>query len=249
MLKLYHAAPFANSGKVLIALKEKGLPFESRFIDLHRFEQHEPWFLELNPEGQVPVLDHDGFLVTQTSIINEYLEDAFPDAPGLRPEDPKDIARMRIWNKYIDEQVMEAVSIHGWQTRARATALSLDEAEFERYLARIPLEKQRRKWRQAREGFPQADLDAATSIVEEAARRVEKQLADGPWLLGDVFTLADINFYAYCGGGLERLFPAIGNRDKCPRLLDWVDRMHARPGVAAALAIEVPQSVGNAKGN
>jgi glutathione S-transferase len=247
MLKLYHAAPFANSGKVLIALKEKEIPFESHFIDLHRFEQHEPWFLKLNPDGQVPVLDHDGFLVTQTTIISEYLEDAFPDTPTLRPADAVDIARMRLWNKYIDEHVMEAVSIHGWQVRARATALSLDEDEFERYIARIPLEKQRKKWRQAREGFPQADLDAATEKVRDAAKRVEDQLQDGPWLVGDMFTFADINFYCYCGGALERMFPSIGNRDTCPRLLDWVDRVHARPGVAAALAMDVPQSVGDAK--
>src|SRR5689334_23202627 len=85
MLKLYHAEPLANSLKSLIALKEKELPFESIYVDLHKFEQHEPWFVKINPEGQVPVLDHDGALITHTTVINEYLEDAFPDAPPLRP--------------------------------------------------------------------------------------------------------------------------------------------------------------------
>lgn len=243
MLKLYHAAPMANSGKVLIALKEKDLPFTSHFMDLHRFEQHEPWYLKLNPEGQVPLLDHDGFLLNQTTIICEYLEDAFPDAPPLRPADATKIARMRQWNKYIDDQVMEAVSIHGWQIRARATALALDEEEFEKYLARIPLEKQRRKWRQAREGFPQKDLDAATVKIREAVAKVEGQLADGPWLVGDTFTIADINFFSYCGDALDRLFPEIGNEENAPRVMDWLKRVRDRPGVKAAQAIEVPQSV------
>ena len=45
----YHAEPVANSLKSMIPLKEKGLDFKSRYIDLHKFEQHEPWFLELNP--------------------------------------------------------------------------------------------------------------------------------------------------------------------------------------------------------
>ena len=88
MLKLYHAEPVANSLKALIALKEKGLEFQSIYIDLHKFEQHEPWFVAINPEGQVPVLDHDGFIVTHTTVINEYLEDAFPEAPALRPARP-----------------------------------------------------------------------------------------------------------------------------------------------------------------
>lgn len=247
MLKLYHAAPMANSGKVLIALKEKDISFTSHFIDLHNFEQHEAWYLKLNPDGQVPLLDHDGFLLNQTTIICEYLEDAFPDSTRLRPTDAKKIARMRQWNKYIDDHVMEAVSIHGWQTRVRATALAMDEEEFEKYLSRIPLEKQRRKWRQARKGFPQADLDAATVKIEEAVKKVEDQLADGPWLVGDTYTIADINFYAYCGAALDRMFPEIGNADNCPRLLDWLARVRERDGVKAAEAIEVPQSVGKAK--
>ena len=83
-LKLYHAEPVANSLKSLIPLHEKQLSFESVYVDLHKFEQHEPWFVAINPEGQVPVLDHDGVIVTHTTVINEYLEDAFPDTPPLR---------------------------------------------------------------------------------------------------------------------------------------------------------------------
>src|SRR3569833_2020695 len=80
MLKLYHAEPLANSLKSLIPVKEKGLEFESIYVDLHKFEQHEPWFVAINPEGQVPVLVHDGAVITHSTVINEYLEDAFPDA-------------------------------------------------------------------------------------------------------------------------------------------------------------------------
>src|SRR5207253_5314812 len=74
-LKYYHAEPAANSLKSMIPLIEKSLPYESIYVDLHKFEQHEPWFLAINPEGQVPVLDHDGAIVTHTTVINEYLED------------------------------------------------------------------------------------------------------------------------------------------------------------------------------
>ena len=104
MLTLYHYLPVANGGKVLIALHEKELPFESRWVDLHKFEQHEPAYLKVNPEGQVPTLVHEGHAITQTSLINEYLEDAFPGTPRLRPKDPLEVARMRQWNKYINQR-------------------------------------------------------------------------------------------------------------------------------------------------
>jgi glutathione S-transferase len=126
MLKLYHAEPVANSLKSLIPLKEKGLEFQSVYIDLHKFEQHEPWFVAINPEGQVPVLDHDGVIVTHTTVINEYLEDAFPDTPPLRPADPVGKARMRFWNKFVDEHVMNFVSMHGWHRMIGVLARSIE---------------------------------------------------------------------------------------------------------------------------
>ena len=80
-LKYYHAEPLANSLKSMVPLKEKGLAYESHYVDLHKFEQHSEWFVKINPEGQVPVLDHNGVLITHTTVINEYLEDVFPEIP------------------------------------------------------------------------------------------------------------------------------------------------------------------------
>ena len=96
-LRYYHAEPLANSLKSMIPLKEKGLAYESVYVDLHKFEQHSDWFVAINPEGQVPVLDHDGIILTHTTVINEYLEDVFPEVP-LRPRDAAGAARMRYWN-------------------------------------------------------------------------------------------------------------------------------------------------------
>jgi glutathione S-transferase len=236
-LKLYHAEPAANSLKSLIALKEKGLEFESIYVDLHKFEQHQPWFVAINPEGQVPVLDHDGAIITHTTVINEYLEDAFPDAPALRPPDPLGKARMRYWNKFVDEHVMNYVSMWGWHRMVGVIARSIEGGEFERLVARIPLYEQREKWRTARSGFSEADLANATRKIEVAVDKVEKQLCSTPWIAGEMYTLADINFFSMCGMGVERMFPQIGNAKRCPRLLDWASRMRQRPGVSAALAM------------
>ncbi|MGI4879435.1 MAG: glutathione S-transferase family protein [Janthinobacterium lividum] len=236
-LKYYHAEPLANSLKSMIPLTEKGLAFDSIYVDLHKFEQHEPWFVAINPEGQVPVLDHDGAIVTQTSVINEYLEDAFPDAPPLRPADPLGKARMRYWNKFVDEHVTNHVSTHGWHRMVAVIARGVESGAFEALMERIPLPDQRAKWQTARSGFSPEQLAAATAKVELAVDKVEAQLALTPWLAGDMYTLADINFFSHCGMMVERLFPAMNVATRAPRLLEWVERVRARPGVATALAM------------
>jgi glutathione S-transferase len=193
-LKYYHAEPAANSLKSMICLKEKGLDFESIYVNLHTFEQHSEWFVKINPEGQVPVLDHDGVMITHTTVINEYLEDAFPDAPPLRPADPAG-------------KLME----------------------------RIPLPDQRKKWMTARSGFSEADLQNATDKIVYACAKIEGHLADNAWLAGDMFTTADANFYSMCGMMVERMFPELEVAKNYPRLIDWRERMKARPGVQAGL--------------
>jgi glutathione S-transferase len=236
-LKLYHAEPAANSLKALIALKEKGLEFESIYVDLHNFQQHEPWFVAINPEGQVPVLDHDGDIINHTTVISEYLEDAFPDAPPLRPADPLGKARMRIWNKFVDEDVMNHTSLWGWHFIVTPTARSYDEEAFEKFLERIPKEDQRVKWRQAREGYSEESLAYAKRKVERAVDKSEAQLSQSEWLAGDTFSLADINLFCMLGFLLDRSFPDLAVRDRCPHLLDWTQRVLNRPGVQAALAM------------
>lgn len=237
MLKLYHAEPAANSLKTLISFKEKGLEFTSIYVNLHRFEQHEPWFLAINADGQVPVVDHDGAIITQTSVIAEYLEDAFPDAPPLRPADALGKARMRFWNKFCDEHVMNYVSMHGWHRMVSVIARSIERGEFERLVARIPLHEQREKWRTARSGFSDTDLANATRKIEVAVAKVETQLSHTRWLAGNQYTLADINFFSICGMALQRLFPEMMVEKRAPRLVEWVARVNERPGVKAALAM------------
>jgi glutathione S-transferase len=234
-LKYYHAEPVANSLKSMIPLHEKGIPFESVYVDLHKFEQHQPWFTAINPEGQVPVIDHDGTIVTHTTVINEYYEDAFPDTPPLRPADPVGKARMRYWNKFVDEHVTNYVSMHGWHRMVGVIARGIDSGEFEKLVERIPLHEQREKWKSARSGFSEPDLANATRKIEIAVDKVEKQLSETSWLAGDMFTLADINFYSHCGMMVERMFPDMQIPTRAPRLVEWRERVTARPGVAAAL--------------
>ncbi len=235
-LKLYHAEPVANSLKSIIPFHARGIPFESVYVDLHKFQQHEPWFVAINPEGQVPVLDHDGVIVTHSTVINEYLEDAFPDYPSLRPADPVGKARMRYWNKFVDEHVMNYVSMHGWHRLITVISRNIESGEFEKLMERIPLPDQRRKWMNARSGFTEDQLAHATEKVAYAVDKVEKHLSENEWFAGGMFSLADINFYSHCGMMIERLFPDLDARTRAPHMIEWRDRVTALPGVAKALA-------------
>ncbi len=241
-LKYYHAEPLANSLKSLIPLVEKGLEFEGVYVDLHKFEQHSDWFTAINPEGQVPVLDHDGTIITHTTVINEYLEDAFPDAnPAdgpLRPRDPVGTARMRFWNKFVDEQVMNYVSMHGWNRLIRVITKSIEDDKFEELMSHVPLPDQRRKWKTARSGFEQKDLDHAMEKIEYALAKVDAQLDETTWLAGDTYTLADINFYSHCGVMANRMFPDLDVDNRYPNLVRWREAMSDRPAVQKALAAE-----------
>ena len=236
-LKYYHGPALANGLKSMIPLIEKNLPYESVYLDIHKFEQHEPWFLKINPEGQVPVLDHDGVILNHTSVINEYLEDVFPDV-ALRPRNPVAAARMRYWNKFLDEHFLNYVSIHGWHRMIAAIARAVEADEFERLMERIPLPDQRTKWRTARSGFSEKDLTYATEKILYAVDKVEKQLGETKWIAGNDYTLADINFFSMCGVSVERMFPEMEIGKRAPRLVAWIEKMRARPAVARALSGE-----------
>ena len=103
-MKLYHSPPSTNSLKVRIALLEKGLEFESVVIDLTKREQKAPDYLKIHPFGQVPALDDDGFVVYDSTVINEYLEDEYPHPP-LLPSDSESRALARLMEDYRDNHV------------------------------------------------------------------------------------------------------------------------------------------------
>ncbi|MFQ5850367.1 MAG: glutathione S-transferase family protein [Candidatus Binatia bacterium] len=103
MIKLYHFPPSTNSRKVRIALIEKGLEFERVNIDLSKREQKNPEYLKIHPVGQVPALDDDGFVIYDSTIINEYLEDEYPHPP-LLPSDSEGRARARLNEDFRDNE-------------------------------------------------------------------------------------------------------------------------------------------------
>ena len=91
----YWTSAYAFS--VFVALKEKGLPFTVHAVALHQGEHRRPEALAASLTGRVPVLFHDGWTLSESSAIDEYLEDVFPHPghPRLFPEDARERARAR----------------------------------------------------------------------------------------------------------------------------------------------------------
>ncbi|MEJ0027101.1 MAG: glutathione S-transferase family protein [Rhizomicrobium sp.] len=239
MLELYHAEPASNSLKVLICLKEKGLDFVSHLMDIQAFEQHEPAFLKINPDGQVPVLVHDGTVVTESTVINEYLDQVFP-SPPLRPESAIEAARMRAFTKYVDEYFRPALSQIGWQLMIHAITDKLSPEDFEARLARIPREEKREKWRTAAaQGYTPEQMAAWRRTLAEGIGKAEAALRTSPWLAGPHYSLADIAMFAMAAHMPAR-FSDIMSDTVSPRFTEWHARMNARPAVIAALAMPTP---------
>ena len=138
MLKLYSFGPAANSMKPLLTLFEKGLAFEANRLDPARFEHHADWFKAINPRGQVPALVDGDKVITESTVICEYLEDEYPTAVSLRPADSFGRAQMRVWTKWVDEYFCWCVSTIGWHRYVGKMVQGLSDAEFEEKVKAIP---------------------------------------------------------------------------------------------------------------
>jgi glutathione S-transferase len=78
--------------RVRIVLAEKGLAYETVEIDL---ADRPAWLYDLNPAGKVPVLDEDGWILPESAVIAEYLNERYPEPP-LWPDDPGERAAGRL---------------------------------------------------------------------------------------------------------------------------------------------------------
>jgi glutathione S-transferase len=99
MIKLYDFKSSPNCQRVKVVLAEKNLNYETVPIDLRAQAQKTPDFLKLNPYGKVPVLVDDGTVLYESCIINEYLDEKYPDPP-LMPAELGKRARARILIDY-----------------------------------------------------------------------------------------------------------------------------------------------------
>lgn len=235
MLKLYSFGPAANSMKPLLTLYEKGLEFEKNRLDPAKFEHHTDWFKAINPRGQVPALVDGAHVITESTVICEYLEDEYPTEVSLRPATSAGKAAMRVWTKWVDEYFCWCVSTIGWHRYVGNMVKGLSDEEFEEKVKAIPVIEQQVKWRRAREGFPQDLLDEEMRKIASSVERLDSHLREHEWLVPGQYTLADICNFAIANGK-QFGFSELVNKDATPGLVRWIEQINARPAARAMFA-------------
>ena len=95
MITLYDADRCPYCARTRIVLAEKGVEYETTVVDL---DDRPAWIYEKNPLGRVPVIEEDTFVLAESAVINEYLDERYPE-PALLPADPaaRALARMLIF--------------------------------------------------------------------------------------------------------------------------------------------------------
>ncbi len=235
MLALYHFDRSTAAQKVRIALAEKKLPWESRYVDpaLNKRQQHDPEYLKLNPRGLVPTLVHDGRVVRESQVILEYLEDVFP-TPALRPADPYERARMRLWTKLVDEGLHVDSRTIGQCVAMRFVIREADPAIIKKHYETMPDEVRRdNDLINNEKGVDSPLLPGAVRRFKRTFHDIDRALADSPWLAGNAFSLADISLVVY--SSRMGSFQLAGLLDELPRLQEWQARIKARPSWAEAV--------------
>lgn len=243
MLELYHFSLSVCAHKVRMTLGEKQLPWTSRIVDLHAGAQFAPEYLRLNPNAVVPTLVHDGAVITESTIICEYLDDAFPATP-LRPGDPCGRAQLRHWTKLVDEGLHAAC---GTLTIAAAAGMRAERIRaagqtIEAYVAQIPDAARRDRQHQVlRLGLQAPGVAPAWQLFLRTLHRMDDTLGTAPYLAGTTISLADTALAPY----VLRLdmMQLLDTIPTIPRVLEWYQRMRQHRGFGEILHyISVPEA-------
>jgi len=164
-MRLYHHPFSFNARRVVMAALELGAKVDLTFVDLGRGEQKKPEFLKMNPNGKVPVLDDDGFYVTESHAIMQYLADKTP-GQTLYPQALQARTDVNRWLFWSAHQLSPSVSILGWE-RIVKPFLGL--------------------------GAPEPALEKrGEDLVRECATTLDTHLAGRRWIAQDQLTLADL---------------------------------------------------------
>ena len=158
-----HYHPFSSyCQKVLVALYERGVPFERNIVDLGDPEQKAA-LERLWPMGKFPVIRDEarGVTLPESSLIVQYLDRIHP-GPPMVPADPAEALRVNLWDRFFDHYV------------------------------ETPLQKVVKDSFQPEGARDPHGVEEAKALLTRAWNMLEEALADGgPWIAGNAFSLAD----------------------------------------------------------
>jgi glutathione S-transferase len=202
MLKLFYAVGTCALASH-IALEEAGAEYEAIRINFGTEEQRKPEYLKINPKARVPALVTDKGILTETPAILAYIAQVFPKARLAPLDDPFAFARAQAFNSYL---CSTAHVNHAHLARGYRWA---DEpSSIEDMKRRVP------------------------KNVGESFALMEKEMVEGPWVMGATYTICDPYLFTVAGW-LPRDSVDIA---RFPKIHEHHKRMAERPAVRRALA-------------
>jgi glutathione S-transferase len=178
VLKLYDADRCPYCARVRIVLAEKGVPYDTVVVDL---DDRPAWIYEKNPLGKVPVLEEGGFILPESAVINEYLEERYPDPP-LWPADPAERAAGRLLVERFDRLSRPYYALRRGEEDARPR-LDAELSQFDSLLAGRPFLTGREfgladaaylPWILRAESMLGVDLDSTPALADWVASSRER---------------------------------------------------------------------------
>ena len=237
---LYYFPLSTTSQKVRLCQYHKGISLGERVIDLTKLEQLTPEYLALNPSGQVPTLVVGDQPLYEASIINEFLNEQFPEKP-LLPADAVLRARIRAFVKYVDRGPTVDIATPTYRAWVGPALAKLPHEALLPQLERTPDPVHRARWlRTLRDQISDADVEAAYQAVERFLAHMEALLESGPYLFGADYTLADVEATPI----VVRLQHLLRSDliAKHPRVSAWLSRVQALPNFGPVYAFLNQQS-------
>jgi glutathione S-transferase len=226
-IELYHFWDSFCSFKVRICLEEKGIAWNGHYIDLMAFENLTASYLAVNNKGVVPTLRYDGKLIPESSIINEFLDDRYPE-PSLKPPDPLARARMRYWVKVEEDELFAAVRPASLNLMMKQAFAKYSEADLDKLLVRHPRPHLIPTLKKMFLDPPDPkSIEQSRKSLRATLNKMDKELREfGPWLAGATYSLADVAA-APVIDRVQRLKMA-DLWENLPAVGDWVERVTSR---------------------
>lgn len=200
MLKLYHYDRSTAAQRVRLGLEEKGLEWESVIVDtaMGDASQRPDNFHEFNPKGLIPLLDHDGFIIPESTLILEYLDDVFRDHKSLSPGTAQGRARMKLWMRKIDDGIHVASRTIGVCIVNRHFYKEAETKTIADYYKKMRDETRKSNDKINTElGLESPLLKPSLQAFKNLFMEMDNHLAEQAWLAGDKFSLADISLVVY----------------------------------------------------
>ena len=232
MLTLYHNGLAVCAAKVRMVLAEKGLEWESVYIDILRGDQFDPKYMKLNPKALVPTLVHNGHVIVEFTVIAEYLDEVYPDPP-LKPRTAEGRAEMRLWTKAVDEHLHPACGEITFATCHRHVLYRMPPEKLAELLDSTPPISVTADWQERKkvivyQGLNAPGIDATFRLYDRYMQKMEDALQKRRWLVDEQFSLADVCLTPYVNRldmmGMSEML----TRGR-PALANWFDRIKARP--------------------